>query len=727
MILAVFMVMVDVESDSSMTRGEMVVYDGQSIQQAVDNATPGDTIRVYAGTYTEHVIVNKTLTLMGNGTGQTTLHGSISVKAAWCNISGFEIFGSGSSVGIGIRESNVWISDCRCSGHYNGIVVYNGTGSMITNCIINSSQAHGLSLWSSSRNTTVDGCLIEDNAWSGLGLHGNSNIISNCTFRGGMSGISLWGDYNIISHNEMIENAQFGISMPAGYNNNSIVLNWFIGNNKGKVQAKDDGTDNTWNNNFWSDLQDPDVEEPFGVVDVPYPINGSAGSQDLTPRCPFLQHPERNISINEDVYFYGKCSLENVYGDYHWELSTNVSWLECHSNASFNGTPVNEDVGSYWLNVTAVTEFTNRSVNLTITVLNMNDPPEITSGNILSCLEDQLYSVQYTGSDVDLGDALEWDLNTNASFLALNGSRLHGIPDNWDVGWYWVNITINDGEASDHTNFSLEVINVNDVPTGAVITLLEDNYTEGGPQWVSGAVQDDDIVHGDSLTYTWHAEGTLLIGTGQNINLSLPAGQYNITLEATDTEGASCTATVPVIVDMPAVIPDPDINVTDDDDDDDDIINVTDDDDDIINVTDDDDDVVPPPINVTDDDDVEPPINVTDDDDNGKADKNYHIIMGIVASIILAGVTVLASGIAAIRKKRKEPETSSEEVLEPEIVSATVEKKSAPKKAMPIVHTRPVEKPAETVDDDPYKFWKEMDQDVKADGIPALPPVQDEE
>jgi pectin methylesterase-like acyl-CoA thioesterase len=39
-----------------------------TIQAAIDNATVGDTIYVWDGEYHEKIIINKTLTLIGNGT-----------------------------------------------------------------------------------------------------------------------------------------------------------------------------------------------------------------------------------------------------------------------------------------------------------------------------------------------------------------------------------------------------------------------------------------------------------------------------------------------------------------------------------------------------------------------------------------------------------------------------------------------------------------------------------
>ncbi len=47
-----------------------------TIQAAIDAASPGDTILVHAGTYNEQIVVNKALTLQGDGRDVTTIDGS---------------------------------------------------------------------------------------------------------------------------------------------------------------------------------------------------------------------------------------------------------------------------------------------------------------------------------------------------------------------------------------------------------------------------------------------------------------------------------------------------------------------------------------------------------------------------------------------------------------------------------------------------------------------------
>ncbi|MHC4537296.1 MAG: pectinesterase family protein, partial [Planctomycetota bacterium] len=47
-----------------------------SIHEAIDNADDGDTIYVLAGVYYENIIINKTITLIGNGSINTIINGS---------------------------------------------------------------------------------------------------------------------------------------------------------------------------------------------------------------------------------------------------------------------------------------------------------------------------------------------------------------------------------------------------------------------------------------------------------------------------------------------------------------------------------------------------------------------------------------------------------------------------------------------------------------------------
>ena len=49
--------------------------DFTKIQEAIDEANDGDLIRVWEGEYYENVIVNKTVSLIGNGSADTIIDG----------------------------------------------------------------------------------------------------------------------------------------------------------------------------------------------------------------------------------------------------------------------------------------------------------------------------------------------------------------------------------------------------------------------------------------------------------------------------------------------------------------------------------------------------------------------------------------------------------------------------------------------------------------------------
>jgi hypothetical protein len=139
------------------------------------------------------------------------------------------------------------------------------------------------------------------------------------------------------------------------------------------------------------------------------------------------------------------------------------------------GKPGNADVGNYTVNVTAKDGQKSVSRNFTLEVLNVNDPPEILSSDALSVKEDEPYDNSYEARDVDpTNDILTWSLKSNATWLNLTGNRLWGTPSNYDVGSFYVNISVSDGVGgTDFHNFTLAVLNVNGPPVITTHPLTE--------------------------------------------------------------------------------------------------------------------------------------------------------------------------------------------------------------------------------------------------------------
>ena len=96
------------------------------IQDAINAAQGGDTIHVWAGEYYERVVIDKKLTLIGNGTNKSIIdsggsHNGIKITADNVTISGFLVAGGGLS-GIKLNHvKNCNLNNNTLISNYHGI------------------------------------------------------------------------------------------------------------------------------------------------------------------------------------------------------------------------------------------------------------------------------------------------------------------------------------------------------------------------------------------------------------------------------------------------------------------------------------------------------------------------------------------------------------------------------------------------------------------------------
>jgi len=260
-----------------------------TIQAAVDAASPSDTIIVRDGTYHESVLVDKSLTLKGEGTPVVSgvTHSVITVTADACTIDGFEITGGGcggNDAGIEVRSDYNLIKGNIVRNNYGGMALYHCSHNTLISNLIYENHWYGIGLCSSSCSNTLSNNTVRDNTNIGIKLYysSNTNIVSGNTVSGSnVFGIELWeSSFNTLYQNNLIDNAR---------------------------NARDCYGDNSWDNgskgNYWSDYTGVDANGD-GIGDTPYeltPDHGGCGGKD---KYPLMEPFARTWYVDDDKQDY---------------------------------------------------------------------------------------------------------------------------------------------------------------------------------------------------------------------------------------------------------------------------------------------------------------------------------------------------------------------------------------------------------------------------------------
>ena len=156
-----------------------------TIQAAINDPKTlnGDTIVVLGGVYTENVLVNKALILLGKGTvmvqaADPTLP-IFSITSNKVTIQNFNINGATESDGILVQSNGNTIRDNTITNNYNGILVQNARSNNIKNNQINNNANNGIELDNSNSNFMTSNT-VSNNGGAGISLiNSNFNTIAN--------------------------------------------------------------------------------------------------------------------------------------------------------------------------------------------------------------------------------------------------------------------------------------------------------------------------------------------------------------------------------------------------------------------------------------------------------------------------------------------------------------------------------------------------------------------
>jgi parallel beta-helix repeat protein len=231
--------------------------DYTKIQDAIDNASSGDTILVFSGTYKETLTIDKQLYLMGTEENEEGLpiidaegyEYAVSIDADSCLFQGFKVINSSKNdvifACIKILSDNNKLRNNTIIDNYNGIWLTNSNNNYLSNNNISKSN-FGIFLLESSNNTITNNQInttrMNINSSNGgiyTWYHSNNNIIFNntieCDFNGDGIIISeslrnkisnnTISSYSTSDHNNFILQYGFNGILLQLYSHNNEVIN----------------------------------------------------------------------------------------------------------------------------------------------------------------------------------------------------------------------------------------------------------------------------------------------------------------------------------------------------------------------------------------------------------------------------------------------------------------------------------------------------------------------
>ena len=269
------------------------------IQDAVDNASDGDTVYVYRGIYSDYlpeystgVFISKDINLLGENKYSTVINGSVgwrsvvNIMTDGVCINGFAIQNCKGGIAAVLIEDPTGLSDIKDITIYDTIIRENTVG---ISCLSNIS------------NSMFYNNILSNNTYGIELIHCNNCSVYKNHISNNMIGIVLESiKSNIIEYNLILEN---GIGIEALTSHGTIVFNNFINNEKHAYF--ENWFTNTlfliiplllyykqyWNSNYWDDWNTTNPRPIQGEWMVVFAIGDLHFLFGSFPSAQFDRHP----------------------------------------------------------------------------------------------------------------------------------------------------------------------------------------------------------------------------------------------------------------------------------------------------------------------------------------------------------------------------------------------------------------------------------------------------
>lgn len=258
-----------------------------SIQRAIDNANQGETIHVASGIYYEQVIVNKTISIVGEDRDTTIVDG----EGLYTPLI---IVSSGSMVDAFTFQNCGWstpFSHVAIYGHNNvvrnsrivalnrpyGIYVFLSNGNKIINNVIENSEEYGIFMFSSDNN------IISNNSIDCSNRHGifvasnsNNNCITSNEIKKALNyGIDVSSSHNNVLSNNSISGCDGAGIYLHGQSNGSLVWGNTVTSSKVGLNQFYSGVSKVFHNNFIGNNISASSTSASSKWDDGYPAGGN--------------------------------------------------------------------------------------------------------------------------------------------------------------------------------------------------------------------------------------------------------------------------------------------------------------------------------------------------------------------------------------------------------------------------------------------------------------------
>ncbi len=561
----------------------------ETIQEAIDAAENGDTIRVWEGTYYENVVVNKSISLIGDGIETTTIDGGsgdvVQITVNWVNLSGFDIIGNKDwkDAGIRVESNHTIISNNRCAtnNHY-GMYLLDSSHCTIENNII-SNNLKGVYLIANSDYCTIINNTILSNNGDGIYLQQCSSCtIQNNTCKNNWYGSNLFSSHeNTLGNNTCSSNGDRGIYLSRStYNtisNNTVsgssvgifikTYSWYNTAHYNDIYNNSEyGIDASNNTDFTINA----TSCYWGAASGPYhSTKNSEGEGDN-----ITDYVEFDPWLEKKVFWPPKAYIDLILPDPAVEgvvirligrgtgtaSIIRYAWNSSIDREFYNGTEseiffeslslgnhtiyfkVQDENGVWSDEVSADIIVTERPIAFIDTI-----SPELAL---------QWQTVLFEGHGTDDGSIARYVWTSDLNDELQNGSTCNFSASSLLVGTHTISLKVQDNHGiwSELVNGTLMI---NGQPEAEIISISRETSFEGETVSFKGQGADDDTVE----RYVWHSDLDNELHNGSTCNFStssLSNGTHQISLRVQDDLGAwseADTSTI-TIIGIPRIVMD---------------------------------------------------------------------------------------------------------------------------------------------------------------------------